>query len=232
MPRVARLVVEGVAHHVTQRGNRRQEVFFSDEDRRRYLLWLKDYADRYELRILAYCLMMNHIHLIVLPRKRDSLWRALQTTHMRYSQRVNFDQGWTGHLWQGRYFSTALDEAHEWAAVRYVEQNPVRAGLVELAEDYPWSSAAFHLGLRDDRLVTGLGVWGASVEEWEKTLRAAQSEGEVSLLRARTLDGRPCGDEDFVARVSSALGRDLTRRAVGRPRKVKEIGLCGAVEKL
>jgi putative transposase len=133
MPRVARLVVEGVAHHVTQRGNRRQDVFFSDEDRKRYLAWLKDYADRYGLRVLAYCLMTNHVHLVLLPLTRDCLYRALQTTHMRQSQYVSFYQGWSGHLWQGRYYSTALDELHEWAAVRYVEQNPVRAGLVERA---------------------------------------------------------------------------------------------------
>jgi putative transposase len=219
MPRVARLVVEGIAHHVTQRGNRCQDVFFSDEDRRRYLAWLKDYAERYGLGILGYCLMTNHVHLVGLPERRDSLARTLQTTHMRYAQRVNLDEGWNGHLWQGRYFSTALDEAHEWAAVRYVEQNPVRAGLVERAEDYPWSSAAFHLGTRDDRIVVKAGRWGGPVEGWAEALDEAQSEEMLSLLRARTCEGRPCGDEAFIAKVSALLGRDLSRRPNGRPRK-------------
>lgn len=212
-------MVEGVAHHVTQRGNRCQDVFFSDQDRMRYLAWLKDYADRYELLILGYCLMTNHVHLVVLPQKRDSLWRALQTTHMRYSQRVNLEQGWTGHLWQGRYFSTALDETHEWAAVRYVEQNPLRAGLVERAEDYPWSSAAFHLGLRDDPIVSKEGQWGRSVENWTEALAKPPSDDMISTLKTRTQDGRPCGDDEFIAQLSALIGRDLTPRPNGRPRK-------------
>jgi putative transposase len=219
MPRSARLVVEGIPHHVTQRGNRGQDVFFSDQDRTRYLAWLKDYADRYELLVLGYCLMTNHVHLVVLPRKNDSLGRTLQTTHMRHSQRINLDYGWTGHLWQGRFFSTALDETHEWAAVRYVEQNPVRAGLAKRAEDYPWSSAAFHLGLRDDRVISKEGLWGKPVENWSEALDALQSEDLISVIRKRTQDGRPCGAEGFVGKISALLGRDLTPRPNGRPRK-------------
>ncbi|MDO8588590.1 MAG: transposase [Armatimonadota bacterium] len=164
MPRVARAIVEGVAYHVTQRGNRRQDVFFSDDDRRSYLASLKDYCARYALDMLAYCLMTNHVHLVTLPQASESLALTLRAAHMRHSQMINAKLGWSGHLWQGRYFSTALDETHLWAAVRYVELNPVRA------EDYPWSSAAFHLGLRNDKLLRSETQRGGPVENWRKEL--------------------------------------------------------------
>lgn len=126
----------GVPHHITQRGNRREDVFFTDEDRETYLAWLKDYADQHAVDILAYCLMTNHIHLIAVPADEDGLQRVLKPLHMRYAQRVNRSRGWKGHVWQGRYFSSALDEDYLWAAVRYVERNPVRARMVRKAENY------------------------------------------------------------------------------------------------
>jgi len=219
MPRVARAVIEGIPYHITQRGNRRQDIFFSDDDRRGYLSYLKDYSERYGLDILSYCLMTNHVHLVSLPRKADSLAFTLRAAHMRYSQMINSKLGWTGHLWQGRYFSAALDETHLWAAVRYVERNPIRAGLVARAEDYEWSSAAFHLGIREDKLLRSETQWGGPVEEWNRELEVVQDEEMVQLLRSRTQSGFPCGDEGFVQRVSEIIGRPLLLRGRGRPRK-------------
>jgi putative transposase len=111
MPRLARAVSPRIPHHITQRGNRREPVFFSDEDRTAYLDWLKEYAERFEVDILAYCLMTNHIHLVAVPESEEGLHRLLKPLHMRYAQRINRAKGWKGHLWQGRFFSSALDEA-------------------------------------------------------------------------------------------------------------------------
>lgn len=138
MPRLARTVCEHVPHHITQRGNRREDVFFTDEDRLVYLDWLEDYADKCAVDILAYCLMTNHVHLIALRANDDGLGRLLKPLHMRYAQRINRERGWKGHLWQGRFFSSALNEDYLWAAVRYVERNPVRARMARKAENYPW----------------------------------------------------------------------------------------------
>ena len=133
MPRLARNVFPGIPHHITQRGNRREDIFFSEEDRLIYLQWLGEYCQKHKVEILAYCLMTNHIHLILKPSNGDGLQRVLKPLHMRYAQRVNKANGWKGHLWQGRYFSSALDEAYTWSAIRYVERNPVRAGMVTKA---------------------------------------------------------------------------------------------------
>src|ERR1051325_348468 len=124
MPRLPRLVVPHVPHHVTQRGNRREQVFFSHDDRKAYLAWLRQYAAKWRVDLLAYCLMPNHVHLVAVPSTADGLHRMMKPVDMRYAQRINRMQDWTGHLWQGRFFSSPLDEPHTWAAVRYVERNP------------------------------------------------------------------------------------------------------------
>jgi putative transposase len=146
MPRLARTVFADVPHHVTQRGNRKENVFFVYNDYRTYLEWLGQYSQEYGVEILAYCLMTNHVHLIVIPRKTDSLEKTFKPLHMRYAQWINRRKGWKGHLWQGRYFSSPLDEHYMWASIRYAELNPVRARMVDRAEDYSWSSAAAHCG--------------------------------------------------------------------------------------
>ena len=159
MPRLARTVCAQVPHHITQRGNRREQVFFTDDDRHAYLGWLKEYAEKHEVDILAYCLMTNHIHLVAVPKTEDGLQQALKPLHMRYAQRINRTRGWKGHLWQGRFFSCALDEAYLLAAIGYVERNPLRARMVRKAENYRWSSAGAHCGLRQDEVLTAKSSW-------------------------------------------------------------------------
>jgi putative transposase len=159
MPRLARAVFSGVAHHITQRGNRRGNVFFNAEDRRTYLAWLRDYCTKYGVEILAYCLMTNHVHVVAVPTDESALEEVFRPLHTRYAQRINRRKCWKGHLWQGRFFSSALDEDYLWAAIRYVERNPVRARLVRKAENYPWSSAAAHCGLKKDDVLTAEHGW-------------------------------------------------------------------------
>lgn len=219
MPRTARTALEGVPYHLTQRGNRQQQVFFNDQDRHTYLSWLQEYSQKYDLEILGYCLMSNHIHLVVLPHCADGMANTLRILHTRYSQMINARFRWSGHLWQGRFFSTALDDAHLWAAVRYVEGNPVRAGLVKKAEDYRWSSAASHLGLAQNELLKGGTMWSTAVEGWQLELERLEDEDVLEMIRARTHSGFPCGNEEFVQQISKSLNRPLVLRPRGRPRK-------------
>ena len=221
MPRVARVVVPGVPHHVTQRGNNRQDVFFDDEDRRLHLALLKEHAARFELQVLGYCLMSNHVHLVAIPGHPASLAKAIGRTDFTYTQAVNRARGWSGHLWQNRFFSCPLEDVHLWRALCYVDRNPVRAGLVRLARRHPWSSAEAHCGGTDP---AGLidpaawrGLWGRG--DWAAELRRPEDAAELRALRQSTHTGRPLGSERFVAALEAKAGRLLHARAVGRPRK-------------
>jgi len=222
MPRLPRTVFGGLPHHVTQRGNRREEIFFTDEDCEAYLSWLKEYSDKYRVEVLAYCLMTNHIHLVAAPSTADGLQRVLKPLHMRYAQRINRARGWKGHLWQGRYFSSPLDEAYLWAAVRYVERNPVRAGMEQRAENYRWSSAAAHCGNRSDDLLNLESSWSkqfAAVHDWSTWLAEGDETEKIKILRQNVDKGLPCGNADFVRRLGEKIGRQLAYRPQGRPRK-------------
>ncbi len=148
MPRIARVVAVGLPHHITQRGNYRQDVFLEDSDRSKYLAWIGEYSRKYNLSILAYCLMQNHVHFIGIPQKEDSLARTFNSAHMRYSQYFNKKIKAGGHLWQGRFYSCVLDEPHLLLAARYIERNPVRARLVKKPWEWEWSSALMHIDKR------------------------------------------------------------------------------------
>lgn len=221
MPRISRAVVEGVPYHVTQRGNRKEEVFFDDEGRKKYLEWLREYSQKHGLKIWAYCLMTNHVHLVVVPNYRDSLEKVLRPLHMRYAQYVNKERGWSGHLWQGRFFSCALDDSYLWAAVRYVERNPVRARLTDFPEDYTWSSAASHCGKKKDRVLSQDFPPPRIIEDWSAWLREPEKHEEVDILRRNTHKGLPCGNESFISRLETVLKRSLRFRPPGRPMKEK-----------
>lgn len=225
MPRLSRIVFSGVPHHVTQRGNRREDIFFMDEDREAYLAWLKEYCEKFGVEILAYCLMSNHIHLVAVPATEDGLNRVLKPLHMRYAQRINRARGWKGHLWQGRFFSSPLDEAYLWAAVRYVERNPVRAGMAHHAEDYRWSSAAAHCGKRIDGLLNPESGWSKQfleMEDWSAWLSEGDEGEELQMLRRNVEKGLPCGSEGFVQELGRRAGRLLEYRPQGRPKKTSE----------
>lgn len=225
MPRLPRTVFANLPHHVTQSGNRREDIFFTDEDREAYLSWLKEYSEKHQVEILAYCLMTNHIHLVAVPATKDGLQRVLKPLHMRYAQRINREQGWKGHLWQGRFFSSPLDDAYLWAAVRYVERNPVRAGMVKRAENYRWSSAASHCCKEIDSLIDPKSSWNkkfSSIDDWSAWLAEGDETEEIQMLRKNIDKGLPCGNESFIKRLSKMVGRELVYRPQGRPMKVKE----------
>jgi putative transposase len=220
MARMARVVVPGIPHHVIQRGNRRQDVFFGDDDYRTYLRLLGAFSENRGLEIWAYCLMPNHVHLICVPRTADALRAAVAETHRRYSLRVNFREDWRGHLWQERFHSFAMDEAYLYEAVRYVELNPVRAGFVRGPGDWPWSSAAARLGGGSDALLaaaTPLEGFG----DWRAYLDGDIDEETFAKFRMNGRTGRPLGDDDFVAELERKTGRALSPRKRGpKPKSV------------
>jgi len=204
-------------HHVTQRGNRRQQTFFCDDDYRAYLELMAEWCGQHKVQVWAYCLMPDHVHLIVVPKSADALARAIGEAHRRYTRRVNFREGWRGYLWQGRFASFVLDEPYLLACARYVELNPVRANLAAGPSEYPWSSARAHLKRKDDCLVKVAPLL-ALAKSWRRLLTSAATEEQIKAFRAHESTGRPLGDETFQKRLEKKLGRALRLQKPG-PKK-------------
>jgi putative transposase len=221
MARLARVVAIEAPHHITQRGNARQTVFEGDPDRLVYLDLLCQYCRLDRLKLLGYCLMSNHIHLIAIPARPESMPLALKHTHERYAGYFNARHASSGHVWQGRYYSCPLDREHLWTALRYAELNPVRAGMVAEADQYPWSSAEAHCA--DGRPGAGLDMepwrqsWDAA--RWREYLHAGGAGTDAEAIRRSTHAGRPLGTADFVADLERALRRPLAAKKGGRPPK-------------
>jgi len=217
MARLARVVVPGLPHHVTQRGNRREPIFFEDGDQRIYLDLLAEQARKARVEVWSYCLMPNHVHLILTPADEVGLGRAVGEAHRRYTGFVNARGRWAGHLFQARFASVVMDEAHLMAAVRYVALNPVRARLVARAEDWPWSSVRAHLSGADDVLVTvrpvldRVGRFADVLGDWN------EDDVRIAALRASETTGRPLGDPHFIGDLERQTGRKLARRRPGPP---------------
>ncbi len=224
MSRLARVVVPGVPHHITGRGNGRQSTFLSDQDRRVYLALLGRNSREFGLTIWAYCLMSNHIHLVGVPGKPDSLAHALGRTHAEYARYWNARRGSCGHVWQARYFSCPVAEDHVWAVAQYVETNPVRAGIVQGADCWPWSSALAHLTGRDRSGLLDMSAWAAAYDSarWSRVLETSvYDEALQQRLKEATLTGRPLGPDAFIDRLESTLNCRLRPRPAGRPRAAK-----------
>lgn len=216
---MARVVVPGLPHHVTQRGNNRQDVFFTDGDRRLYLTLLGEHSKRHGLAVRGYCLMTNHVHLVVVPEQASSLSRALAAVHLQYTQFINRMHGRSGHLWQNRFYSCALEGEHEVAAVRYAERNPIRARLVRLAWRYPWSSAAAHCGEDEEIEVLERGLWRRryAPAQWRRIVQQPEDDALVKRLRRSTFNGRPLGSDRFIAKLEAMFNRRLRTPKMGRP---------------
>jgi putative transposase len=219
MARIARVIVPNIPHHITQRGNRRQTTFFRDDDYQEYINLLSEWCSLQEVEVWTYCLMPNHVHLIAVPKSEDGLRRALGGAHRRYTRMINFREGWRGHLWQGRFASFPMDEQYLFCAVRYIELNPVRAGLVDKPEAYKWSSALAHLSGNDDKLVKVKPLLEMA-EDWEEFLNTPINAKELEELRRHENTGRPLGSEGFIRRIERLLGLVLSFRKPGPKAKV------------
>ena len=214
-----RLVVPGFAHHITQRGGRKQRTFFEESDYAAYIRGLRTRLLEVEISIWAYCLMPNHVHFVAVPRTEDALRRLFGYVHAQYARMINKAHGWQGHLWQERFFSTVMDERHTVAAMRYVEQNPVRAGLCERADEWLWSSARGHLGLAHDPLLD-LEATGHVIDDWPEYLKLAADPQVQQTIRSATRTGRPAGGSVFVETLEEITGKAIRPQKGGRPRKI------------
>jgi len=215
--RIARVVVPGYPHHVTQRGSRRQKTFLQEADYLLYLTLMAKHCQLHDVEVWAYCLMPNHVHLIVVPSTIDGLARAIGGAHRSYAVRVNEREGWRGHLWQERFSSFVMDESYLLSAVRYVELNPVRGGLVEDPGNYKWSSASAHLAQNDDLLVKVRPMLDR-IPSWEDYLAA--EGGEVNnFIHKHGKTGRPLGRKEFVSGLEKMLGRSLQPQKPGRRKR-------------
>jgi putative transposase len=221
MARIARVVVRGYPHHITQRGNRRKKTFFCDNDYETYIGLMSEWCAKYNVGIWAYCLMPNHVHLIANPKSAEGLRLAIGEAHRRYTRHVNFREGWKGHLWQGRFASYPMDETYLLSAARYVELNPVRAGLVKKPWLYRWSSANAHLKGKDDGLVKTSALLDI-VNDWRAFLLSSIMEDEMAELRLHERTGRPLGCERFIERIEKISERVLRKQKPGRKKKDKE----------
>jgi len=220
MPRPARVVIPGLPHHVTHRGNRRGDIFKETEDYKTYLRLLRKHSERNGVALNGYCLMPNHIHLIAIPARGDSLSDLVQEVDGTYATIFNARYGLTGHTWENPFFSCALDPSHFWNALRYVELNPVRARMVPRAEQYRWSSAAAHCGLCSDRLLANRNLPNNVIADWSVWLADGNSKNVDDYIRNQTLAGHPCGSDAYFRDLETRLERRLLPRKRGRPAKM------------
>ena len=205
MARMARLVVPGCPHHITQRGSRRQQVFFSDDDYLAYLSLMRSAMVKCRIEVWAYCLMPNHVHWVVVPGDVDSLRIFFSEGHRRYARRINRREGWRGHLWQERSHSFAMDEAHNFAAVRYVEQNPVRADLRVQPDAWRWSSAKAHLAGMSDGLVQ-VEPMLKRAPDWGAYLEGRDPKSVYNSIHRHSATGRPLGNAGFIEKLEAETG--------------------------
>lgn len=221
MARMARVVVPNMPHHIVQRGNRRQQVFFSDQDKTAYLNILKEQCQRFGVSVWSYCLMDNHVHFVAVPENKEALANAFGQAHRHYTRMINFREGWRGYLWQGRFSSYVLDQDYLYAAVRYIENNPVKAGLVQKAQDYPWSSAkARVLGLKDNLLSDFFLT--EEISDWSSFLGLTDPEDlSDQALESHLNTGRPLGPDYFINKLEDLTNRILIRSKPGPKPKEK-----------
>jgi putative transposase len=216
MPRIARVVVPGRAHHITHRGIRRSDVFWDDADRRYYLDLFRSACKEFLLRIWAFCLMSNHVHYVAVPEQLDSIAKVFHSCHGTYDKYFNKKYGLTGNLWERRPHSTVMDDCHTFSAVRYVEMNPVRARMISAPVDYKWSSARIRCGLAYDTLLDLSWPPPGTIADWQAWLMEDEPEDIANLIRLHTTRGRPCGDDSFIKSIEDLTGRHFSPKKRGR----------------
>jgi putative transposase len=225
MPRIARAVAPGFPHHVVQRGNNRTDVFLSPEDREVYLYLVKSYSEKWGAPVICYCLMTNHVHLLVKPSSELSLQKMMQGVTLCYTQHINRKYERTGRLWESRYHSSIVDqENYLWSVARYIEQNPVRAALVKYPEDYPYSSAAAHLKLLPDPVLGDQLFPAGRQKDYSELMNSDIPKDELTLIRKSVKSGRPIGADKFVREMELKINKRLSAMPTGRPRKTSSAG--------
>ena len=218
MAKFARIVIPGCPHHIIKRGNRRQIVFFSDNDKKTYYDLLKRETAKAGIAVWTYCLMDNHVHLIAVPEKENSLAKGIGRVSRNYSLLINIRNDWEGHLWQHRFDSYPLGETHVYSAVRYIERNPVRAGIVDRAEDYYWSSARSHVLREKDELLSDFYLM-SEIPDWAFYLKEETDESDRKLFKSHARTGKPLGNDKFIDRLEKMTGRSIKKKKPGPKRR-------------
>ena len=211
MARIKRIVIPNIPHHITQRGVRSMNIFLKDEDYEYYKKLLLEQCSIYELKVVSYCLMTNHVHLIVIPKNKESLSKAIGETHRLYTRKINFEQKVKGHLFQERFYSTPLDEEHFLYALRYVEQNPVKAFMVKYPWDYKYSSTRYRLDIQEDKLLSKYEPID-SIEDYKEFLGKTTND---KTIQEKTRTGKPCGNDEFYKKIKELTGNDYSRKKPG-----------------
>jgi putative transposase len=218
MAKFARMVIPGCPHHIIKRGNRRQVVFFSDNDKKLYYNILKREIARAGIAIWAYCFMDNHVHLIAVPEKENSLAKGIGKAARNYSLLINIRNDWKGHLWQHRFDSYPLGETHVYSAVKYIEQNPVEAKIVTRAEEYYWSSARSHVFGENDALLSDFYLI-SEIPDWSSYLKGKVNESDKKLFESHARSWRPLGDDKFIEKLEKISGRRIRKEKPGPKRR-------------
>ncbi len=218
MARIKRIVLPHIPHHITQRGVRSMNIFFKQTDYECYKELLYEQCVIYDLKIVSYCLMTNHIHIIAIPSTEESLSRAIGETHRLYTRKINFKQKVKGHLFQERFYSTPLDEYHFLNALKYVEQNPVKANIVRYPWEYRYSSARYRVNLTlEDKLLSNCD----EIDDLKNYKEFLQETAETKQIEEKTRTGKPCGDEEFYKKIKLATGMDYKSKIPGPKGKKK-----------
>jgi putative transposase len=229
MGRLPRPIDDALVYHALNRGNNRGDVLVEDEDREAFLVALSRTRDRYPFRLFGYCLMTNHFHLLLRPEPGQTISRIMQSLTVAHTRRFHRHHKTSGHVWQGRFRSPVIqDDMHLLVVLRYIEANPLRAGMVADPADYRWSSYRCHGAGRDDPLLSGFPEWdemGPTEAErrrrWRMKVRGAQPTAELEALRRSLGSGRPFGAQEWAEVTAKRLGLVREPRAKGRPRKME-----------
>lgn len=221
MPRTARLVAVNYPHHITQRSNYQQTIFENRQDYFTYLKLFEEYRKKHELDVLAYCLMPNHIHFITIPRNDYSLAKTYSCCNMRYSQHFNKKKDIKGLLWHSRFYSCILDERHLYAAIKYVENNPVASKLTARPQDWEFSSASQHLYDVKGYITLFDVNQLLNIKNWQEYLRKKNDGRLISSIESNTFTGRPAGNFGFIKKLEHKFNIRLRPMPKGRPFKKK-----------
>ncbi len=216
MARIKRIVIPNTPHHITQRGVRSMNIFFKHEDYLYYKELLLTQSKLHGLKIISYCLMTNHIHIIAIPKNKDSLSKAIGETHRLYTRKINFEQKVKGHLFQERFYSTPLDDEHLFNAIKYVEQNPVKAFMVKYPWDYKYTSCLKRLNLvKEDKLLSNY----KPIDDIINYKEFLEEDANDKTIEEKTRTGKPCGNDSFYDRIKLLTGVDYKNKKAGRPKK-------------
>jgi len=220
MARQARIIVPNSPHHISQRGNRGESIFFEKEDFSNYLELIQKNLNDFKIDLLSFCLLPNQIHLLMEPKHKDDLSRCIGETNRQYTRYINQKKNWTGHLFQNRFFSYAMDDQHALRAARFIETLPVTAKITEKPQNYLWSSAKYRIKTIENSPIKPFNMFHLD-QNWEDFLGRIMDTEELKKIQTHLQTGRPRGNTLFLDTVEQQIGRPVRPQKRGRKPKKK-----------